>query len=479
MAALFAATYPARTQALVLYGTYAKRVRTDDYPWAPTLEERLEYAASTESEWGIASDMRTHVPERRRGDGASGGSAGPCRGEPRSGAGAHRDELAHRRSRRCSPTVRVPTLVRAPPRRPARDASRTAASSPSTFPVRGSSSCPASTTCRGSTPTRCSTRSKRSSTRSSCRRARPEVPTAALATTLFTDIVGSTDLNASMGDARWSALLDRHDDIDARGRRAWQGRWVKSTGDGVLAVFDDAGARAAGRAGRAGTPGRPRHAASAPVCTRARSSGGATTSPGSASPIAARLLALARARRGSRDRVRAGPGPGVRHRLRRPRHANVEGRPGTWAAYAVAHGGTDGARGRRRTRAEPSPPRRTCRSPPTRSSAATTTSSGWPPPSRRSRGSSRSRGRAASARRASRSSSRARVEPRGLVRRPEPGDRPARRRRRAFLDTFGVSPREASPTATASSRRSSRARCCSSSTTASTFSTPRPRSCAA
>src|SRR5215212_8358098 len=41
MCGLFAATYPARTHALVLYGTYAKRLRTDDYPWAPTWEERL------------------------------------------------------------------------------------------------------------------------------------------------------------------------------------------------------------------------------------------------------------------------------------------------------------------------------------------------------------------------------------------------------------------------------------------------------
>ena len=62
MAALFAATYPARSQGLVLYGTYAKRVRSEDYPWAPTLEERLEFSASTESEWGIASNMRLMCP---------------------------------------------------------------------------------------------------------------------------------------------------------------------------------------------------------------------------------------------------------------------------------------------------------------------------------------------------------------------------------------------------------------------------------
>src|SRR5437660_975774 len=39
MSALFAATYPQRTTALILYGAYAKRIRTPDYPWAPTADE--------------------------------------------------------------------------------------------------------------------------------------------------------------------------------------------------------------------------------------------------------------------------------------------------------------------------------------------------------------------------------------------------------------------------------------------------------
>src|SRR5262249_31731732 len=66
----------------------------------------------------------------------------------------------------------------------------------------------------------------------------PVVFDGALATTLFTDIDGSTDLNATLGDARWSALLDRHDEVMREVVGAWQGRVVKSTGDGVLAIFD-------------------------------------------------------------------------------------------------------------------------------------------------------------------------------------------------------------------------------------------------
>ena len=40
MCSLFAATYPDQTEALVMVGTYARRLRAPDYPWAPTAEER-------------------------------------------------------------------------------------------------------------------------------------------------------------------------------------------------------------------------------------------------------------------------------------------------------------------------------------------------------------------------------------------------------------------------------------------------------
>src|SRR5439155_4836411 len=51
MCVLFAATYPERTRALVLHGTYAKRRDPDDdYPWAPTWEQRADYAAAVERE---------------------------------------------------------------------------------------------------------------------------------------------------------------------------------------------------------------------------------------------------------------------------------------------------------------------------------------------------------------------------------------------------------------------------------------------
>jgi class 3 adenylate cyclase/dihydrofolate reductase len=59
-----------------------------------------------------------------------------------------------------------------------------------------------------------------------------------LATVLFTDIVGSTAQAAALGDQQWRRLLDRHDEISRAEVERFRGRFVKSTGDGILATFD-------------------------------------------------------------------------------------------------------------------------------------------------------------------------------------------------------------------------------------------------
>ena len=58
-----------------------------------------------------------------------------------------------------------------------------------------------------------------------------------LATILFTDLVGSTDQLARLGDAAWAARLERHAGIVRRGLERFDGRLIKSTGDGALAIF--------------------------------------------------------------------------------------------------------------------------------------------------------------------------------------------------------------------------------------------------
>lgn len=59
-----------------------------------------------------------------------------------------------------------------------------------------------------------------------------------LATVLFTDLVDSTGRAASIGDRAWRRLLDRHDEIARAEVARWLGRFVKGTGDGILATFD-------------------------------------------------------------------------------------------------------------------------------------------------------------------------------------------------------------------------------------------------
>ena len=59
-----------------------------------------------------------------------------------------------------------------------------------------------------------------------------------LATVLFTDIVGSTEKAAALGDHRWHDLLDNHHVTIGRNLTRFRGRQVKTTGDGVLATFD-------------------------------------------------------------------------------------------------------------------------------------------------------------------------------------------------------------------------------------------------
>jgi class 3 adenylate cyclase len=59
-----------------------------------------------------------------------------------------------------------------------------------------------------------------------------------LATVLFTDIVGSTEKAATLGDRRWRDLLDNHHATIRRNLARFRGHEVKSTGDGILATFD-------------------------------------------------------------------------------------------------------------------------------------------------------------------------------------------------------------------------------------------------
>ncbi|MEE8347769.1 MAG: adenylate/guanylate cyclase domain-containing protein, partial [Dehalococcoidia bacterium] len=63
-------------------------------------------------------------------------------------------------------------------------------------------------------------------------------PDRVLATVLFTDIVGSTQRAAELGDRRWHDLLDSYYSLARRELDRFRGREIKTTGDGFLATFD-------------------------------------------------------------------------------------------------------------------------------------------------------------------------------------------------------------------------------------------------
>ena len=62
MCSLFAATYPEKTRALVMVGTYARRIYTPDYPWAPTREEREQFCQRILDEWGGPVGLEERAP---------------------------------------------------------------------------------------------------------------------------------------------------------------------------------------------------------------------------------------------------------------------------------------------------------------------------------------------------------------------------------------------------------------------------------
>jgi class 3 adenylate cyclase len=66
-------------------------------------------------------------------------------------------------------------------------------------------------------------------------------PDRALAAILFTDIVGSTAWASAVGDAQWRRLLETHDAVARTVVEQHRGRFVKTTGDGMLATFDGPG----------------------------------------------------------------------------------------------------------------------------------------------------------------------------------------------------------------------------------------------
>lgn len=235
MAAMFAATHPERTGALVLFAAWARILRDVDYEWANPPEVRDALVEEMLADWGIGKRAGALAPS--------------AAGEPRfvewfgrlqrlgASPGTAREMLhvvGDYDVRSVLPTIRVPTLVmhRAgdeaiDPRHSRYLADHIPGARYQELPGRDSLAAfgDADAVVDEIEQFLTGTRHRRG-------------PDRVLATVMFTDIVGSTRRAAELGDARWRELLVDHDTLVRRELDRHRGRFVKSTGDGVLATFD-------------------------------------------------------------------------------------------------------------------------------------------------------------------------------------------------------------------------------------------------
>ncbi|MGH2864494.1 MAG: alpha/beta fold hydrolase [Solirubrobacteraceae bacterium] len=233
LAALFAATHPDRTKALVLHRTAARFTTAPDYPWGLAPERVPGYLDQIEREWGTGAVLARSLSLRREPPEVRGGLA---RLE-RYIAGPSAFRAAMKMSlesdiRGILSSVGAPTLVahqagdRFNPVEHSRYLSEHISGAryvevPSFLKDPEAAAATFAEFITGARP--------------------PLVSDRVLATVLFTDIVDSTRTAAALGDRRWREMLDGYDQATAAALEVFRGRQVKTTGDGTLATFDGPG----------------------------------------------------------------------------------------------------------------------------------------------------------------------------------------------------------------------------------------------
>lgn len=232
---LFAATYPERTRALVLYGTFAKRVWSPEYPWAPTPEARQAEIESVEREWGNLMDVAHYVPSKAGDEAFARRMATYMRRSASPGAAVALLKMNTQiDTRNVLPTIRVPTLVlhRTGDQDTNVEEGRYVASripgarfvelpGVDHFPEVGDPE------------------SILAEVQEFLTGVRPVAePDRMLATVSFTDIVGSTEHATRLGDQAWTELLEEHYRIIRGELSKFRGREIDTAGDGFFATFD-------------------------------------------------------------------------------------------------------------------------------------------------------------------------------------------------------------------------------------------------
>ncbi|HEX8740691.1 MAG TPA: adenylate/guanylate cyclase domain-containing protein [Casimicrobiaceae bacterium] len=232
---LYAATCPERTTALITFGSFAKRIWSPDYPWAPTPEARAREYEHVEREWGNMMDLAHYIPSKIHDREYALRLATYMR---RSASPSAAVTLLRMNTQidieRVLSAIHVPTLIMH--RQNDLDvkveearwlAARIADARIAEFP--GADHLPwvgdQDSVLDEVQEFLTGIRPRRSTDR-------------VLATVLFTDIVDSTARIAKVGDGRWRELLTKHDAMVRRELGAFRGQEVNTTGDGFLATFD-------------------------------------------------------------------------------------------------------------------------------------------------------------------------------------------------------------------------------------------------
>jgi class 3 adenylate cyclase len=235
---LFAATYPERCAGLIIFDPQVKGTRTDDYPWAPTEAEWREELAAVRAGWGergyLEDLAQQRAPEVADDDDFRDWFVWHMRRSLSPGAALTASRAAMELDvQDILAAVRVPTLVIAHPARPGPGhyiAERIQGAELAELPpFRGIYTWADDEAHQATMAVTARFVAQLSG------RVEPE---RVLATILFTDIVGSTERAATLGDSAWRQLLERHHAVVRRELARFQGRELDTAGDGFFAAFD-------------------------------------------------------------------------------------------------------------------------------------------------------------------------------------------------------------------------------------------------
>jgi len=238
MSLLYAATYPDRTSALVLYGAYARRAWASDHPFGVSLERMETILKRFEKEWGLSVAMDVWSPSLLNDEAYKQWRAKYLRLAANPGAAIAVMRMNMQiDARHVLPAVNVPTLVlhrtgdRLTPVEQARYMAKHIKNA-KLVEMPGDDHTPYT----GDTD---ALLDEIEEFLTGIRHG-PE-PDRILATVLFTDIVDSTKRAAELGDRNWREVLEQYHGMVRRQLTLFRGREVDTAGDGFLATFDGPG----------------------------------------------------------------------------------------------------------------------------------------------------------------------------------------------------------------------------------------------